>query len=133
MARTPLDTESPTVALTLKLPRATVEAVDAVAGKGGRSDWIRNVIDKALSGRRDPAPQRSVPIGGQDAAAGAGVEARRDVPDLMAALETSLAAAKAVTHRDRPYPPNCGKGNHPPGSRLGTVCGHCGDEKAWPA
>lgn len=80
MARKPLDDSSPTTTLTLKLPQATVEAVDAVAGAGGRSAWIRDLIDKALSGRGAfrPAEHLVVPVGGQDAAAGKGVEERRD-------------------------------------------------------
>lgn len=77
------------------------------------------------------------PIGGQDAAAGAGVEARRDEH----LVETSLVApadvdspvriVSKVGPRRAESVPNCGKGKHPVTRKMGSFCGLCGDQKAW--
>jgi predicted DNA-binding protein len=126
--------EGEKVKLIVSVPRELKERLDAVAKSEDRplASVVRRMLGKAVAGvedfrasQREPrvasgphGPRGSlltpVPVGGQDAAAGAGVEARREE-----------AVAAPVTARVRPVDhvviggPNC---THPARYQLGKRC-----------
>lgn len=88
------------------------------------------------------------PIGGQDAASGAGVEARQEGrdyqsgdavhgPDAEAMVVDEVAEFgpvqfdKVLSHAQRRERVRCDPGRHPVGSKIGRACGACGQEDAW--
>ena len=132
--------------LSITLDDDVYEALVALAEREDRavaaqaSRFVKWGVLVPLPGPTSPAAKlqerarAAAPIGGQDAAAGAGVEVRMDGNTLVdpTFASASRPIVSKVGQRRVEAVANCGKGKHPPGQRLGTFCGRCGDSKAWP-
>lgn len=84
-----------------------------------------------------PAEQAAYSLLGTDPHALATTLPRDAALRLAGELEAWLVNFRGVLRRagasERPERPKCDPGKHPVGSRVGTLCGACGDTRAWPA